>query len=80
MPGWRQPAVVGPCASVYFTVSEQQVGAAAWGLAVDHGFSIILDLAIGGRYPDGRCGCITPTGQTTSGGVMSVGYVGVYER
>ena len=40
---------------------------------------IILDLAIGGGYPDGVCGCTTPTGATISGGTMSVAYVAAYE-
>jgi beta-glucanase (GH16 family) len=64
----------------FFRVSEAQVGAQVWAAAVDHSFSIIFDLAIGGSYPDNRCGCTTPTPQTTSGGTMSVRYVGVYTR
>ena len=61
-------------------MSEAQVGAQVWTQAVDHGFSIIFDLALGGTYPDAVCGCITPTAQTTSGGAMSVDHVGVYQR
>jgi beta-glucanase (GH16 family) len=64
----------------FFSMSESQIGAQVWAQAVDHGFSIILDLAMGGAYPDGVCGCTTPTGTTTSGGAMSVRYVGVYRR
>jgi beta-glucanase (GH16 family) len=56
----------------FFSLSERQVGTAAWTAAVDHGYSIIFDLAIGGTYPNGRCGCTTPTAQTKSGGTMSV--------
>ena len=56
----------------FFSVREKQVGTAPWTEAVDHGFSIILDLAIGGTYPNTRCGCQTPTAQTTSGGTMTV--------
>ena len=51
-----------------------------WAAAVDHGYSIIFDLAMGGGYPDGVCGCTTPTDQTTSGGTMTVRYVAVYAR
>jgi Ricin-type beta-trefoil lectin domain len=40
--------------------------------------SIILDLAIGGGYPNGVCGCTTPTASTASGGTMSVDYVAAY--
>ena len=66
--------------SAYYTVTERQVGAAAWAAAVDHGFFIILDLALGGGYPDGVCGCASPSGSTSSGGSMSVGYVAVYTK
>lgn len=61
------------------TVSESQVGAAAWTTAVDHGFRIILDLAIGGHYPDANCHCQAPTAQTTSGAAMSIASVTVYD-
>jgi hypothetical protein len=60
-------------------VSESQVGAATWQAAFDHNLSIILDLAMGGGYPDGQCGCTTPTSATASGGTMSVAYVAAYE-
>jgi beta-glucanase (GH16 family) len=60
-----------------FGVSESQVGTAAWTAAVDHGFRIILDVAIGGHYPDAACHCQSPTSRTTSG-PMSVASVAVY--
>jgi hypothetical protein len=63
----------------FFALSEAQVGSAVWTRAVDHGFSIILDLAIGGTYPDSLCDCTSPTAQTESGGTMSVQYVSVAE-
>ena len=62
----------------YFSVSEAQVGTATWQAAFDHNLSIILDLAMGGGYPNGVCGCTTPTGSTASGGTMSVAYVAAY--
>jgi beta-glucanase (GH16 family) len=62
------------------TVTEAKVGAMAWKKAVDHGFFIILDLAIGGTYPDVMCKCPTPTAATTSGASMKVAYVAVYEK
>ena len=62
----------------YFSVSESQVGAATWQAAFDHNLSIILDLAMGGGFPNGVCGCTTPTSSTTSGGTMSVAYVAAY--
>jgi beta-glucanase (GH16 family) len=64
----------------FLQVSEHQVDTTTWTDAVDHGFSIIFDLAIGGSYPDSLCHCTSPDDQTTSGGTMSVRYVAVYER
>ena len=65
--------------NAYYTVTEGQVGAGTWQAAFDHNMSIILDLAMGGGYPNGVCNCTTPTGATTSGGTMSVAYVAAYE-
>ena len=62
----------------YFSVSESQVGTSTWEAAYDHNLSIILDLAMGGAYPNGVCNCTTPTSSTTSGGTMSVAYVAAY--
>jgi beta-glucanase (GH16 family) len=64
----------------YFRVRESKVGAAVWRAAFDHKLSIIFDLAMGGGYPNGVCGCTTPTGSTSSGGTMSVAYVAAYTR
>jgi hypothetical protein len=65
--------------TVESTITEASVGTAAWQAAIDHGFFIIFDLAMGGNYPDPLCNCTAPTSATTSGGSMSVGYVAVYE-
>jgi hypothetical protein len=62
----------------YFSVSESQVGTATWQAAYDHNMSIILDLAMGGGFPDGVCDCTAPTSSTVSGGTMSVAYVAAY--
>jgi hypothetical protein len=62
------------------TITEASVGTTAWQEAIDHGFFIIFDLAMGGNYPNGICNCTTPTSATTSGASMSVGYVAVYEE
>ncbi|MCW2932039.1 MAG: Beta,3-glucanase [Actinomycetia bacterium] len=64
--------------SQYFSVSESQVGTATWQAAFDHNLSIILDLAVGGSFPNGVCNCTTPTSSTTSGAAMSVAYVAAY--
>src|ERR1700744_4415248 len=65
--------------TVESTITEASVGTAAWQAAIDHGFYIIFDLAMGGNYPNGICNCTTPTSATTSGASMSVQYVAVYE-
>jgi hypothetical protein len=64
--------------TAYYTVTESQVGTATWAAAVDHGFFLILDLAMGGAYPNAICDCTSPSSSTSSGGAMSVGYVAVY--
>jgi hypothetical protein len=64
--------------TAYYTVTESQVGTSAWQAAVDHGFFIILDLAMGGAYPNAICGCTSPSSATSSGASMHVGYVAVY--
>jgi hypothetical protein len=66
--------------TVESTITEASVGTAAWQAAIDHGFFIIWDLAMGGNYPDGIYGSTTPTSATTSGASMSVQYVAVYEQ
>jgi Ricin-type beta-trefoil lectin domain/Glycosyl hydrolases family 16 len=62
----------------YFSVTEGQVGTSTWQAAFDHNLSIIFDLAMGGGYPNGVCGCTTPTSSTASGGTMRVAYVAAY--
>jgi hypothetical protein len=66
--------------TVESTITEASVGTTAWQEAIDHGFFIIWDLAMGGNYPNGICNCTTPTSATTSGASMSVAYVAVYEQ
>ncbi|QUQ65002.1 ricin-type beta-trefoil lectin domain protein [Kutzneria sp. CA-103260] len=62
----------------YFTVTEGQVGASTWQQAYDHNLTILFDLAMGGGFPNGVCGCTSPSGSTSSGGTMAVQYVAAY--
>ena len=62
----------------FFSVQENEVGAATWDEATDHGFWIIFDLALGGSYPDDTCHCSAPDSDTSSGGTMSIRNVVVY--
>jgi len=48
-----------------------------WQAAVDHGFFIVFDLAVGGSYANTVCGCTSPTAATSSGGAMSIDQVKV---
>ena len=66
--------------TVESTITEASVGTTAWQEAIDHGFFIIWDLAMGGNYPDGVSGTTTPTAATSSGASMSAAYVAVYEK
>ena len=59
----------------YFTVSANQVDATTWANAVDHGFFIIFDLAMGGAFPNAFGG--GPTAATQSGVSMIVDNVQV---
>lgn len=60
----------------YFTVKANQVDSTTWSNAVDHAFSVIFDLAMGGAFPAAFGG--GPTGATQSGGAMLINYVRVY--
>ena len=59
----------------YFTVHANQVDATTWTNAVDHGFFIIFDLAMGGGFPNAFGG--GPTAATQSGVSMIVDNVQV---
>jgi hypothetical protein len=59
------------------SVKESQVGVSTWKAAIDHGFFIIFDLAMGGSFPNAACGCTSPSAATTSGGTLSVDSVTV---
>ncbi len=58
---------------------ESEVGVAAWQAAVDHGFFLVFDLAIGGSWPNAVCGCTTPAANTSSGGALTIDSVAVYQ-
>jgi beta-glucanase (GH16 family) len=62
----------------YFTVRSDEVDAETWTNATDHGFFVILNVSIGGGFPDAFGG--GPTDETVSGVPMLVDYVRVYVR
>ncbi len=55
-----------------YSVQQNQVSDATWKAAVDHGFFVIFDVAIGGSYPNKVCGCTSPSADITPGAEMSV--------
>ncbi len=64
--------------NVYFTLSQAQVNAQSWTAATNHGYMIILNVAIGGGFPAAFGG--GPTAETVSGVPMLVDFVRVYQR
>jgi hypothetical protein len=59
----------------FFTINASQVPASTWTNAVDHGFFVIFDLAMGGGFPAAFGG--GPTSATISGASMVVNDVHV---
>lgn len=58
----------------YHSVNAAELDATTWANATDHGFFIILNVAIGGSFPG------APTEATRSGVPMLVDYVAVHQR
>ncbi|WP_084723058.1 glycoside hydrolase family 16 protein [Streptomonospora alba] len=64
----------------YHSVDEGQIGASAWSDMTDHaGYFLLLNVAMGGAFPDGVQGGATPTDATRPGEPMTVDYVAVWE-
>jgi beta-glucanase (GH16 family) len=64
----------------FYSLSEDQIGQAAWTAGVDSGKSILLNVSIGGAFPDAQCRCTTPDAQTSSQGTMTIQYVKVFKN
>ncbi|GIH08864.1 endo-1,3-beta-glucanase [Rhizocola hellebori] len=64
----------------FHTVNQSQVGA-SWAQMTNHaGYFILLNVAMGGAFPNALAGTGTPTGSTASGVPMRVDYVAVWTR
>src|SRR4051812_7988237 len=63
--------------SNYFTLNSSQLDATTWNNATQHGFFMILNVAMGGGFPAAFGG--GPTSATQSGVPMLVDYVAVYQ-
>ncbi|MEC7050818.1 glycoside hydrolase family 16 protein [Streptomyces violaceochromogenes] len=61
----------------YHTVSSTQVAPATWQAATAQGHFLLLNLAVGGGFPDALAGHATPTTQTRPGYYMLVDHVAV---
>jgi Glycosyl hydrolases family 16 len=78
----------------FFTINSTQVPPDVWENATDHGFFVILDVAMGGAFPWAECNFFPHTGGcsgstpfpdvvtpgTVSGKPMKVAYVAVYQE
>ncbi|GLH97241.1 carbohydrate-binding protein [Phytohabitans aurantiacus] len=63
----------------FHTVTQSQVGEPHWSNMTSHsGYFLLLNVAMGGAFPNGVAGSATPTGSTVSGVPMLVDYVAVY--
>ena len=62
----------------FHSVNASQMDAATWDAATNHGHFILLNVAMGGAFPDPVAGYRTPTASTQSGVPMVVDYVAVY--
>ena len=62
----------------FFTINANQVDATTWANATHHGFFIILNVAMGGGFPNAFGG--GPNGSTVSGQPMLVDYVAAYTK
>ncbi|WP_306206961.1 carbohydrate-binding protein [Actinoplanes sp. RD1] len=65
----------------FHTVTSSQVGEPHWSNMTSHnGYFLLLNVAMGGGFPNGVAGSATPTAATVSGRPMLVDYVAVYTR
>jgi beta-glucanase (GH16 family) len=65
----------------YHTLSEASLPAATWASATEHaGYYVILNVAIGGAFPNALAGRGTPVAATRPGVPMRVDYVAVWTR
>jgi Carbohydrate binding module (family 6)/Glycosyl hydrolases family 16 len=63
----------------FHTVTQAQVGESHWAAMTAHaGYFLLLNVAMGGGFPNGVAGGATPTVATVSGVPMLVDYVAVY--
>ncbi|OLF16142.1 glycoside hydrolase family 16 protein [Actinophytocola xanthii] len=65
----------------FHSISQNQLPADTWNQMTSHaGYFIILNVAMGGGFPDGVAGRATPVPETVPGRSMLVDYVAVWTR
>lgn len=64
----------------YWEVLQTKLTTTTWTQTVHNPVFILLNLAMGGSFPNGVYGSSTPLESTTTGGVYSVEYVAVYNK
>jgi hypothetical protein len=63
----------------FHSVNQNQVDATTWNNMTGHaGYFLLLNLAVGGAFPDGVAGHATPTSATVPGHSLVVDYVAVW--
>jgi hypothetical protein len=61
-------------------VAQNQLDATTWSNMTGHaGYFLLLNVAMGGGFPNGVAGQSTPTAATVSGRSMVVDYVAVWQ-
>jgi beta-glucanase (GH16 family) len=64
----------------YHTVTQTQIGEPHWSNMTSHaGYFLLLNVAMGGGFPNGVAGSGTPTASTVPGRPMVVDYVAVWQ-
>ncbi|GAB3887550.1 glycoside hydrolase family 16 protein [Microbispora bryophytorum] len=64
----------------FHSISQSQLDATTWSNMTSHaGYFILLNVAVGGGFPNGVAGFSTPTSATVSGRPMVVDYVAVWQ-
>lgn len=64
---------------LYHSVSQSQMDATSWSNMTGHGYFLLLNLAIGGAFPNALAGS-TPTAATVPGVPLTVDYVAVWTK
>jgi beta-glucanase (GH16 family) len=65
---------------LYHTVRQSDLDATTWNNMTSHaGYFLLLNVAMGGGFPNGVSGMTTPTAATVSGRPMVVDYVAVWQ-